>query len=68
MPEPWDQERITIALQALAALIDKLDLSDDEADTLCDVMLPKLQQASGLDIFAFRDVAMAASGAPLLRQ
>jgi hypothetical protein len=57
MPEPWDQERITIVLQALAALIDEFDLSDDEADTLCDVVPPKLQQASGMDVFAFRDLA-----------
>jgi hypothetical protein len=62
MPDPC-HAHVALLLEKLADLIDELDLSDAEADTLCDVVLPKLQQASGLDVFAFRELAMAAVAA-----
>jgi hypothetical protein len=56
-----NQERIAGLIEMLLELLDATDLSDADADTVCEILLPKLQQRSGLDVFAFR----AAVGAVL---
>ena len=50
------QERIAGLIEMLLELLDAADLSDAEADTVCNILLPKLWQRSGLDVFALRAV------------
>jgi hypothetical protein len=51
------QERIAGLIEMLLELLDAADLSDAEADTVCNILLPKLWQRSGLDRCAFRTAA-----------
>jgi hypothetical protein len=37
-------------------LLDAADLDDAGADAVCEILLPKLWQRSGLDVFALRAV------------
>jgi len=46
MPEPWNQKRIAGLTEMPLELLDATDLNDDEADTVCDILLPKLWQRS----------------------
>ena len=60
MPEPWDREGIAGLIEMLLELLDAADLDDDKADTVCEIVLTKLWQRSGLDVFAFRAAVSAA--------
>jgi hypothetical protein len=64
MPEPWDQKRIAGLTEAMLELLDAADLEDDAADEVCEILLSKLWQRSGLDVFAFRAAVSAALLSP----
>ena len=55
MSAPLDQKRIAELIGMLQQLIEAWpNLDDDDGDRLVAILLPKLQQRSGLDVFAFR--------------
>ena len=56
MPE-WDRKRIAGLIEMLLELLDAADLEDDAADEVCEILLSKLWQRSGLDRCAFRTAA-----------
>lgn len=43
----------------LLEILDAADLDDAEADAVCEILLSKLWQRSGLDVFAFHAVVSA---------
>jgi hypothetical protein len=59
MPE-LSQGRIAVLTEMMLELLDALDLDDAEAGTVCEIVLTKLWQRSGLDVFAFRAAVSAA--------
>ena len=59
MPE-WDPKRIVALIEMLLEILDAADLEDDAADEVCEILLSKLWQRSGLDAFAFRAAVSAA--------
>ena len=63
-PCPWDQKRIAGLTEAMLELLDAADLEDDAADEVCQILLSKLWQRSGLDVFAFRAAVSAALLSP----
>jgi hypothetical protein len=64
MPEPWDRKRIAGLTEAMLELLDAAALEDDAADEVCEILLSKLWQRSGLDVFAFRAAVSAALLSP----
>ena len=54
------EERIAELTEMLLELLDAADLDDDQADTVCEIVLTNLWQRSGLDVFAFRAAVSAA--------
>ena len=58
------QERIAGLIEMLLELLDAADLEDDAADEVCEILLSKLWQRSGLDVFAFRAAVSAALSNP----
>lgn len=60
MPKPWDRKRIVELIEMMQELLEAADLDDDEADEVCEILLPKLRQRSGLDVSAFRAAVCAA--------
>ena len=63
MPE-WDPKRIVALIEMLLEILDAADLEDDAADEVCEILLSKLWQRSGLDVFAFRAAVRAALLSP----
>jgi hypothetical protein len=57
MPKSWDQKRIAKLIEKLLELLDAADLDDTEADVVCNILVPKLLQRSGLDRCAFQSAA-----------
>ena len=54
MPKPWDHKRLASLIEVLLELLDAADLDDNTADEVCRILLSKMWQRSGLDVFAFR--------------
>jgi hypothetical protein len=48
MPKP-SQERIAELIEMLLEILDATDLDDDEADEVCEILLSKMWQRSGLE-------------------
>jgi hypothetical protein len=59
MPASWDQKRIAGLIEMLLEILDAAELSHAEADAVCEILLSKLWQRSGLDLFAFRAAVSA---------
>ena len=60
MPKPWDHRRLALLTEMVLELLDEADLDDDAADEVCEVVLSKLWQRSGLDAAAFHAAVTAA--------